>query len=162
MLRVETADDALKLGKFLDQLGRKIGLGQQRSLEHNPRPDRRAAVADQFRHQAAELLHPASLVVVTAEIFLEGHRLQHVDALSQADFLVSLPEETGVVEAGAQYPFIAVTNETVRIAVGIQHREKMWQQLAAFVFQREVLLVIAHHGHQHFRGKREEFRLEIS
>ena len=48
-----------------------------------------------LRYQTAKLLCPACLVVVTAQIFLEGHRLQHLNALAQGDFLIGLPEEGG-------------------------------------------------------------------
>ena len=53
-------------------------------------------------------------------------------------------------------------NEAVGIAVGVQHREEVRRSLPFGVFQREVLLVIAHHRDQHFFGKREKFGIEAA
>ena len=115
-----------------------------------------------FADQAAQLLHAPGLVVVAAQVFLEGHRLQHLHALAQRDLLIGLPEEARVVEAGAQHALIAMTNEAVGIAVGVEHGEEMRQQLAVGIFQRKVFLVVAHHGDQNFIGKREKFGIEAA
>src|SRR5271167_4522013 len=48
-----------------------------------------------------------------AEIFLKGDGLQHVHAPAQWNFLVSFPEESRVVEAGAQHALVTVANHPV-------------------------------------------------
>ena len=102
------------------------------------------------------------LVEVAAKVFLEGDRLQHLDAVAQRDLLIGVPEEARVVEAGAQHALVAVADQAVGIAVGVQHGEEVRQQLAVGVFEREVLLVIAHHRDQHFVGQREKFGIEAA
>ena len=161
-LRVEPADDALQLGELLHQLGRQIGLAQVRGLEDDAGTNRAACAANGFADQTAQLLHATGLVVVAAEVLLEGHRLQHRHAIAQRDLLIGLPEKARIVEAGAQHALVAVANEAVGIAVGVEHGEEMRQQLAVGIFQREVFLVIAHDGDKNFVGEREEFGIEAA
>ena len=114
------------------------------------------------RDEAAEFLHAHRLVEVAAQVFLESHGLQHVNAIAQRDFLIGVPEEAGIVEAGAQHAFVAVANQAVRISISVEHREKVRRQLSVGVFEREVLLVIAHDGDQNFGGQREKFGIEVA
>ena len=152
-LGVESADDALQFGELLHQFGGEIGLGQQRRLEHHSRADRDARLANHLGNQARKFLHAKGLVEVAAQVLLEGHDLQHFDAIAQRDLLVGVPEEARVVEAGTQDALVAVANQAVGIAVGIEHGEEVRQQVALGVFEREVLLVVAHHGDQHLGGQ---------
>ena len=138
-LGVQATDDSLQLGELFHQLGGEVGLGQQRRFEDNARPYWLARIANRLGDQAAQLLHPHRLVEVAAEIFLEGHGLQHLHALAQRNLLVGLPEEARVVEAGAQYALIAMANQSIRIAVGVENRQKVRQQFAAGIFEREIL-----------------------
>ncbi len=162
-MRVQAADDALQLGELLHQLGRQVGLCTAApALKTMPGRTVPPALRMVFADQAAQPLHAQRLVEVAAQIFLEGHRLQHLHAIAQRNLLVGFPEEAGVVEAGAQHALVAVADEPVGIAVGVQHGEEVRQQLAARIFQREIFLVIAHYGHQHFIGKREKFGIEVA
>ena len=108
--RIQAADDALQLGELLHQLGRQVGLAEQAGLEDDARTHRAARTANRFRDQAAQFLHAKGLVEVAAQVFLEGDGLQHLHALAQRNFLVGLPEEARVVEAGAQHALVAVPN----------------------------------------------------
>ena len=53
-----------------------------------------------------------------------------------------------------------MADQPLRIAVGIQHRQKMRQQLPVGIFDREIFLVIAHHRDQHFFRQRQKLRIE--
>ncbi len=130
----------------------------------NTTPGRTATPASRRTSETRlrEFLYPHGLVEVAAQILLEGHCLQHFDAIAQRDLLIGVPEEAGIVEAGAQDAFVAVANEAVGIAVGVEHGEKVRQQLPVGVLDREILLVIAHHGDEHFGGQREEFGIEAA
>ncbi len=88
--------------------------------------------------------------------------LQLGDALAQRTLLVGLPEEARVVEAGAQHALVAVADDARRIALGVEHGQKMRRQPAARVLHREIFLVVAHHGDQHFFRQLEEFAIEVA
>ena|SRR5947199_4990863 len=53
-------------------------------------------------------------------------------------------------------------NQSLWIPIGIEHGKEMRQELAAGIFKREILLVIAHHRDQHFLWKREELRIKAA
>ena len=159
---VEAADNALQFGEFLYQFGGEIGLGEQGGLVHHAGANRQPVLLDGFREPTGEALHAQSLFVVAAEVFLEGDVLQQPDAIEQSLLLVGLPEKAGVVEAGAQYALIAVADQAIGIAGGIEHRQKMRQQLAVRIFNREIFLVVAHHRDQHFFGEREKLGIEVA
>src|SRR5438067_1553735 len=103
-----------------------------------------------------QVRHARSLLVVAAQVLLECHALEHFYALLQFDLLVGLPEELGISEARAQYPFVAMSNEPVRVAISVQHREKMWREFSTGIFDGEILLMVAHHGDEHFFRQREK------
>src|SRR5437899_10295981 len=71
--------------------------------------------------------------------------------------LVGLPEESRVIKACPQHSLMAVTNDALRIAVGIQYRQKVRQQFVIAVFDCKIFLVIAHNRDQNFFRKRDEF-----
>src|SRR4029077_8323682 len=76
--------------------------------------------------------------------------------------LIGLPEETRVVEPRSEHAFVSMTNDAPRIAVGVQHCQKMRQQLAACVLDREVLLMIAHHRYQDFLRQFQKLLIKTS
>ena len=102
------------------------------------------------------------LVVVAAQIFLEGNVAQQLDALAQGLLLVGLPEKAGIVKAGAQNAFVAVADQSIGIAGRVEHREEMRQQLSVRIFDGKIFLVVAHHRDQHFFGQFEEFGIEAA
>src|SRR5579864_4960942 len=91
----------------------------------------------------AKTLYSLGLVKITAQVFLKSHMLERLQTLEQRLFLIGLPEEAGVVEASPQYAFVAVTDQSLRIAVGVKHCQKMRHQFAGRVFHRKIFLVIA-------------------
>ena len=64
-------------------------------------------------------LRADGLVVVTAEIFLEGHMLEQFQPVAQRLFLVRLPEEARVVEARPQNALIPMLDGTVAVSIRI-------------------------------------------
>src|SRR3984957_19863667 len=108
--------------------------------------NRDSALLDDLAQPAAEALNPPSLVVVAAQIFLESNIAQRVDPLQQRTLLIGLPEKACIVKSRAQHSLIPVTNQALRISIGIEHREKVRQQLALRILESKILLVIAHHG----------------
>ena len=75
-------------------------------------------------------------------------------------FLIGLPEKTRVVEAGPQHALVPMPDDALRIAVSIQHREKMGKQLATGIFDREIPLMVTHDRDQDFLWQFQEFRIE--
>ena len=55
-----------------------------------------------------QFIHALGLFEIGAEFGLEGDVGQIVHAIGKGSFLIGIPEEAGVVEAGAQDAFIAV------------------------------------------------------
>ena len=53
-------------------------------------------------------------------------------------------------------------DQALRIAIGVQHSQKMWRQFAGGIFHREILLVIAHHRDQNFLRQRQKLRIETA
>ena len=159
---VESANDALQLGKFLYQFRGQISLCQTCGLVNHAGADRHSVLANDFAHPTGDALNPQRLVVIAAQIFLESDILQPLHSLPQRMLLVGLPEEARIVETGPQHAFMAVSYDAVGIAVGIQHGEKMWKELAAGVFNRKIFLMIAHHGDQNFLGQFEKLRIEAA
>ena len=51
---------------------------------------------------------------------------------------------------------------TRRIHLGIKDSDKVWRQRMLCIFHREILLVVAHDGHQHFFRQGQVFRLEVA
>ena len=140
----------------------RSAFARQRGLVHDAGADRDAALRESSRNPAAQPLHPQRLVVVAAQVFLEGHVLEPRDPLAQRMLLVGLPEEAGVVEAGPQHALVAVANEAVGIAVGVQHSQKVRRELALGVFDRKILLVVAHDRDQNFFRQLQKFGIEAA
>ena len=128
---VQAAHDALQLGELFDQFGRQIGLRQQRRFMDDPGANRDTALANVLAHPTAYPLYPQHLVVVAAQVFLEGDVLQPRRPLAQGMLLVSLPEEAGVVKTRTQHALMPMPDDAGRIAVRVQHRQKMWREAAS-------------------------------
>ena len=63
-----------------------------------------------------------------------------------------------------KHSLVAVANDrhACGIDFSIQHGQKMRRQRVLLVFDREVLLVVAHHGDQNFFRQCQVFGLEVS
>src|ERR1700732_1707095 len=113
-----------------------------------PRADRDATLANVLAHPTAHPLYAQHLVVVAAQVFLEGDVLQPRRPLAQGMFLVSLPEETGVVETGAQHALMPMPDDAGGIAVGVQHCQKVRRETAPGVLDRKIFLMVTHDCYQ--------------
>ena len=87
---------------------------------------------------------------------------QQIQPLQQRALLIRLPEKSRIVEARPQHALVAVPDQSLRIAIGIQHREKMRQQLMVRIFKRKIFLMVAHHRDQHFFRQRQKLRIEAA
>src|SRR5579872_3055498 len=76
--------------------------------------------------------------------------------------LVGLPEEPCVVETGAQNAFVTVPDSSLRVAIGIQNRQKVGQKLPVGIFDREVLLMVAHHRNEDLFRQFQKFWIEAA
>ena len=117
---------------------------------HNPGPNLQSTGPQKFASPTAEPLYPHGLFVIAPQVFLESYVLQPRHALSERTLLVRLPEEFCIIESRPQHTLVAMPNQALRIAICIQHGQKVWQQLACGIFQRKIFLMIAHYGDQHF------------
>src|SRR4029077_1464669 len=82
--------------------------------------------------------------------------------LAQGMLLVSLPEKTGVVETRPQHPFMAVADDALRIAIGVQDSEKVRQQFMLRIFDGKILLMVTHHRDQDFLRQLQELGIKIA
>src|SRR5580704_8536573 len=82
--------------------------------------------------------------------------------LAQRKLLIGLPEKSGIVEPCSQHAFVSMTNDATRVAIGIQHSQKMWQQLAARIFDCKIFLMIAHDRDQDFLGQLQELAVKTA
>ena len=82
----------------------------------------------------------------------------------QRNLLIIVPEEAGIVEAGAQNSLVAVADDghSLRIDFGIQHREKMGRQCVLVIFEREVFLMVTHDRDQNFFRQRQVLGLKVA
>ena len=149
---VQAAHHALQFGEFLHQFSGEVAFGKLGRADG-------VIVAAQFLHQR---LHALGLFEIRAQLGLEGDVGEVRDAARERLFLIGLPEEAGVVEAGAQYAFVAAPHEAFGVGGDIHHRHEARRQLAVAVFHREVFLVVAHHRDQHFFRQRQELRVEAA
>ena len=77
-------------------------------------------------------------------------------------FLVGVPEETSIVEAGAQHTFIAMADGPIGVSICIQDGKKVGRQLALRVLDGEILLVVTHYRNQHFFRQRKIFPIKAA
>ena len=152
----------MQLSEFFHQFGREVSFGQTSRLVNNSRPHLDSVLTNAFAQPTAQALHPQRLFVIAAKIFLEGDVLQPRNPLAQRMLLVGLPEKACVVEAGAQHTLVAMTNQPVGIAVRIQHRQKIRQQVAIRPFDSKIFLVVPHHRDQNFLRKLKKFRFKAA
>src|ERR1051326_370419 len=94
------------------------------------RTNRQAVLLENFAEPTTQPLHSLSLVVIAAEILLEGHVFQQVQPLQQRLLLIRFPEEARIVEARAQHALVAVPDEALWIAFSVEDGQEVRQQLA--------------------------------
>ena len=102
--------------------------------------------------------------MITPQLLLERDRLQAFHAIFKRYFLVNFPEEARVFESCAENLLVAVLDGgfALFIHLDVEHGEEVRQQLAVRTLDSEVLLVVAHHGDQHFFRQRQILGLEVT
>ena len=84
-------------------------------------------------------------------------------AIGEFAFLIGVPEEAGVVEAGSQNAFIAVLDETIGVAIGVGDRDELRGELRRHSPTTEkYLLMDLHYRRENFAGKVEKRRIEVA
>ena len=160
--RIQAAHNSLQLGEFLHHFCGQVGLAKPRRRAHRLAVEGDAHVEQILGEILGQPLYSHRFFVIAAQVFLEGHCLQQINALIERGLLVGLPEKSRIVEARPQHPLVAMPDQSLGIAVGIQHRQEMRQQLAAGIFHRKIFLMVAHHRDQHFFRQGQKFLVEIS
>src|SRR5271155_490668 len=129
---VEAAYDALKLGELLHELSSEICLRKANSGQQRRSVEICASLRDNICQAVGNAKVRLGLVVIASQVLLEGHRLQHVDAVCQRNFLVDGPEESCIVESGPQHAFVAVADDFVGMLFGlsVQHGQKVRSEFA--------------------------------
>ena len=159
---IQPSDNPLQFCEFLHQFGSQIGLGQVCSFMNDTRAHGKPAVSHGLAQPTAQPLQSNRLFVITAEVFLEGNFFQPAGALPERVLLVYLPEETCVVEAGSQNALVAMPDDSVWIAIGVQHGEEVGQQPAICILDREIFLMVTHHRNQDFLGQFQKLAIKRS
>ena len=72
-----------------------------------------------------KLLHALGLFEITAELRLKGDVGKIEYALGEFLLLIGVPEKPRIVEAGAQYAFVAVANQSVGIAIRVSDGDEL-------------------------------------
>ncbi len=154
---VESADDALQFGEFLDEFGGEVGFRKLRG--YWLRPVSLAASEFGARRRRGSR---CGFFEIGAELGLERDAAEIDHAIGEGPFLIGVPEEAGVVEAGSQDAFVAVLDQAFGVAVGVGYGDELGGEFAVGGFDREVFLVVAHHHHEDFFGEVEEFGIEVA
>src|ERR1700682_5913935 len=100
--------------------------------------------------------------MITSQVFLESYRFQHVHSVHKGHLLIGIPKKLRVIESGAEYALVAMTDQAVRITICIQYSEEVRREFACYVFDGEILLMIAHHGHQDLFWQRKKLLHKVA
>ncbi|MND87538.1 hypothetical protein D3C80_795390 [compost metagenome] len=156
---VVAAHDPLQFRELAHHARGQVGLGQARGLFGLRRvgADQRGDLA----RQGGDAVDPLGQ---RAELGVEGHALQLVVPGVEADLLVFVPEEAGVVQAGRQDAAVAGGQSLAavgRLDVG-DDEEVGGETVLGRVAHGEILLVHLHRQADHFGRQRQELRVHVA
>ena len=156
MARVVHPHHALGVGELEDHVGHQVALGQQARagcVVH--------VSANLFGNPARQRLDAIGLVAQGAQLLLEQHGFQTRQVIFQTFFTVGIEEELGIGQTRTDH-LLVTGDDLLRIfGLDVGHEDKVRQQFAGVVVDREVLLVALHGVNQRFRRHREEFFFEL-
>ncbi|ABX23777.1 hypothetical protein SARI_03983 [Salmonella enterica subsp. arizonae serovar 62:z4,z23:-] len=156
MARVVHPHHTLSIGELKDHVGHQIALGQQAragGVVH--------VSANLTGNPARQRLNAIGLVTQCTELLLEQDGLQTRKMVFQAFFAVSIEEELSIRQAWTHY-FLVTGNDLLRVCrLNVGDEDKVRQQLARVIINREILLVALHGVHQRFGRHSEEFFFEF-
>ncbi|MNX55269.1 hypothetical protein D3C86_860260 [compost metagenome] len=156
---VVAAHDALQFGELADHAAGQIGLGQARGLFGLRRVS--ADKRGDFTGQSGDAVNPLGQ---GAELGVEGDALQLVVPGVEADLLVLVPEEAGVVQAGRQDAAVAGGQGLAAVGgldIG-DHEEVGGQTVFRRIAHGEILLVHLHRQADHFGRQGQELRVHVA
>ena len=156
--RVDAAHGTLQLRELADHAGGEVRLAQLGRLREL------AGIAAARRSvqpegKLAQALDPLELGAQPLE---KGAPAQLLQPRAERDLAVLVEEELAVGKARAQDALVASAAYRGVAHLGVRDRHECREELALLVLHREILLVAAHFGDEHFRRQLEEFLLEIS
>jgi hypothetical protein len=149
------AHHPLGVGEFEHHVGHQIALGQQAG-PFGQRP----VGADGGGDKAGQGADALGLLPHRAQLLLEQHMVQLLQAGDQRGLAVGIEEELGVGQARAYHLLVAADDLARVLGLDVGDEDEGRQQAAVGVVHREVLLVTLHGVHQGFRRHRQELLLE--
>ena len=156
MARVVHPHHALGVGELEDHVGHQVALGQQARagcVVH--------VSANLFGNPTRQRLDAIGLVAQSPKLLLEQHGFQTRQVIFQTFFTVGIEEELGIGQTRTDH-LLVTGDDLLRIfGLDVGHEDKVRQQFAGVVVDREVLLVALHGVNQRFRRHREEFFFEL-
>ena len=144
---IEATDDTLQFREFSDHLGDQVAFTEfGRAVSGADTGMGNPAREPLFREPAGQFANSIDLFAVAPKLFLVGYRCKFRKIVGQPTFLIRLPEESRIREACTQHTLVPRADQSGLILVQIDYRQEIRSQRAVLAFQREVLLVVTHHG----------------
>ena len=110
---------------------------------------------------AGQRLNTIGLIAQRTQLLLEQHGLQTRKVIFQTFFTVGIEEELSVRQTRTHHFFVTGNNLGRIFRFDVGDEDKIRQQLARVVVNREVLLVPFHGVNQRFGRHRKEFFFEL-
>ena len=156
MARVVHPHHALGVGELEDHVGHQVALGQQ------ARAGRMVHVSANLPgNPARQRLDAIGLVAQGPKLLLEQHGFQTRQVIFQTFFTVGVEEEFSIGQTRTNH-LLVTGDDLLRIfGLDVGYEDKVRQQFAGIVVDREVLLVALHGVNQRFGRHREEFFFEL-
>ena len=114
-----------------------------------------------FGEPARERADSLNFFSVGTKLGLKDHARLFGQIVGEATFLVELPEEFGVSKARAQDALMSGADESLGVAIEVDHREKVRRQAAIAAAKGKIFLVIAHDGDEDFFRQLQVRRIEV-
>src|ERR1700679_1623192 len=108
MAEIKAADDTLQFGELFDELRGEIGLGKRGGIANRRCVNVDSSCNRNLCDSLSDIADTFGLLGVAAEVFLEGDVFEQGCTVGEGGALVELPEEAGVVEAGAENALVAL------------------------------------------------------
>ena len=115
-----------------------------------------------FDQPARDVANTFDFVGVAAEAGLVGDLGELGQIVGEPTFLIGRPEKLGVGEARAKNAFVAGGDEAFGVFGEIDDSQELGRQFPILVFEREVLLMVAHDRDEDFVRQSEELFVEAA
>src|SRR5579872_125510 len=111
---------------------------------------------------AGNVANTLDFVGVTAKARLVGDFGELGEIVGEPTFLIGCPEKFGVSEACAKNAFMAGGDVALGVFGKIDDGEEVGREFPTLIFEREVLLVVAHDGNEDLVGQAEKLFVEAA